>query len=101
MLKTTEERARGLGADISTTSGGRSGGRNVPAITAKGSEARDESVLAIIRENPSVTQREISEILSIGISTVTRATDSLKKKGVLTRAGSTKKGIWVIQESKK
>jgi len=109
MLKTTEAKAKGLDDKVSTAistanegrNGGRNGGRNSIVIPPKGTDARDEQVLALIRENIFITQKEISKALSIGENTVLRAIKSLKEKGILRRAGSTKKGFWVILEDDK
>ena len=97
MLKTTEAKAKGLDGKISSTNGGRNGGRN------GGKEKVDatEVVIGIIKSNPSVTQKEISEISDLTRRQVERAIMKLKKSGVLSREGSTKSGYWALANNEK
>ena len=42
-------------------------------------------LMILLRENESVSQKEISELLSLAPSTITRFVDKLKKEGYLTK----------------
>jgi predicted HTH transcriptional regulator len=91
MLRTTESQSRGLDEGSYTIIDGITDG----ITTLSGAEARDALVLASIRKNPSITQKELSAQLGISESTAQRATSNLKKKGIITRKGSKKSGAWV------
>jgi ATP-dependent DNA helicase RecG len=93
MLKTTEERAKGLDKGVSTTTGGRNGGRN--------GGRKDASVLLVlelIRDNPQITQQEVAEKTGMTRRQVERCFTKLKVAGMVIRVGSSKSGHWSILE---
>jgi ATP-dependent DNA helicase RecG len=53
-------------------------------------------VLAIINENPNITTAELAKLISKTEKTAERNIASLKKKGLIKRAGSKKNGVWEI-----
>jgi predicted HTH transcriptional regulator len=53
-------------------------------------------VLAIVREKPYITAAKLAELISKSEKTALRSLASLKKKGVIQRAGSKKSGYWEI-----
>lgn len=53
-------------------------------------------VLNLIRDNPNVTKPQIAKELHIGKSTVDRAIEFLKGKGLIERIGSNKSGYWKV-----
>jgi len=55
-------------------------------------------IIAIIKNNCLVTQREIALELGVNIRTVERSVKELKEKGVLIKEGSKKKGKWLVIE---
>lgn len=55
-------------------------------------------ILTEIRKNPHITINKLSEILTIGKSTVARATKSLKEKSIIARIGSAKTGYWLLRK---
>lgn len=55
-------------------------------------------VLNLIRDNPNVTKKQIAKELHIGKSTVDRAIESLKAKGLIERIGSNKSGYWKVTD---
>lgn len=55
-------------------------------------------ILTDIRKNPHITINKLSEILTIGKSTVARATKSLKEKSIIARIGSAKTGYWLLRK---
>lgn len=56
---------------------------------------RQKELLSIIKANPKVSYRALSDMLSINQSAVSKHLNSLKKKGVLKRIGGTR-GHWEI-----
>lgn len=59
-------------------------------------EERVEAVLAIIRENPTISRSAIATLLSISESQVRTAIESLRKNEVIKRDGSLRNGKWII-----
>lgn len=55
-------------------------------------------VLNLIRDNPNVTKPQIAKELHIGKSTVDRAIEFLKGKGLIERIGSNKSGYWKAKD---
>lgn len=60
----------------------------------------EKSVIKTILVNSKVTKPQISEMTGLSLSTIDRALFSLKKKGLLARIGSNKKGHWKVSENK-
>lgn len=58
--------------------------------------ATEEKILEAIRENPAITQAQLSEAVGITIDGIRYAVKNLKGKGVLSRSGSRRSGSWVI-----
>ncbi|HHT80753.1 MAG TPA: winged helix-turn-helix transcriptional regulator [Spirochaetales bacterium] len=56
--------------------------------------------MALIRENPSITQRELSEQLVVSLPTIKRAMAPMVEKQVLERKGGKRFGYWEIQGGK-
>jgi Fic family protein len=79
---------------------------NQIAIQENSAEAKDHVhvilnstealVLAIVREKPYITAAKLAELISKSEKTALRSLSSLKKKGVIQRAGSKKSGYWEI-----
>lgn len=59
------------------------------------SEIQDK-IIALIKKNPSITQKEIAKSLEISREKVKYHIAVLKENNVIKREGSTKKGIWKI-----
>lgn len=55
-----------------------------------------DAILQIIRNNPVMTQRDISKGLGISLATVKRVMSRLQKSGKLVRIGSSRNGSWHI-----
>lgn len=58
---------------------------------------KEQKVLLLINENPSVTQNEIKEQLQIARSHVQKIMKTLSDKGIIERVGSKKNGYWQIK----
>lgn len=56
----------------------------------------EKAIIEFIRQNNSITQKELSIQLKVSESTIKRNTNKLKKKGVIDREGSDKNGFWKI-----
>jgi ATP-dependent DNA helicase RecG len=55
-------------------------------------------ILNVLKENSSMSQREVAEKLGITFDTAKEYFNKLKKEGKLKRLGSRKKGIWQVIE---
>lgn len=60
-----------------------------------------EMIMRILRNNPKVTQREVVEKLGISIATVKRIMNSLQRKGIIKRNGSSRNWTWIVLDSLK
>jgi ATP-dependent DNA helicase RecG len=60
----------------------------------KSSEKSSEKILSLIRENPKISAKEISEIIGISSRAVEKNIAKLKEKGFLKRVGPAKGGYW-------
>ena len=58
---------------------------------------KEEKVLALIEENPHITQNEIKEQLKIARSHVQKIMKSLSDREIIARVGSKKSGYWKIK----
>ncbi len=56
-----------------------------------------KQILELIKENSSITQKEMAEQIGMALPTIRKNVQILKNKGILTREGATKKGIWIIK----
>ncbi len=57
---------------------------------------RQQVILNIIKESPSITAKQMSETLSVSPRTVERDLSTLKEKGVLKREGKDNDGFWIM-----
>ena len=69
-------------------SGGISGGIN------GGINETEKQLLALLKQSPSMTNAEIGQALGKSERTITRLLSALKKKEIIRRVGSNKKGYW-------
>ena len=58
-------------------------------------------ILKVIREEPTLSQKKIADIIGEKHSTVKYYMESMKKSGVIKREGSSQKGKWLILETTK
>lgn len=59
-------------------------------------ETTQEKIINLIKENPSITQVEMSKALNLTRDGISYNIKILKEKGIIERVGSTKNGIWKI-----
>ena len=57
---------------------------------------RQKKIVNLIIQQPSVTAKHMSEILSVSSRTVERELSTLKDKGVLMREGKDNDGVWLV-----
>lgn len=57
---------------------------------------RQQKILNLIKESPTITGKQMSEILSVSQRTVERDLSALKKIGVLKREGKDNSGVWIV-----
>jgi ATP-dependent DNA helicase RecG len=60
----------------------------------KGSEKSSEKIIRLIKENLSISAREIADKVGLLSRTVEKHLSKLKEKGVLKRVGPDKGGHW-------
>ena len=61
---------------------------------------RERALLRQLRRSPSLTRRELAEIMQCSESTIKRMLQNLAESKLITRIGSRKTGEWVINDSK-
>ena len=61
---------------------------------------RQQKILNLIKESPTITGRQMSETLSVSQRTIERDLSTLQKKGVLKHEGKDNDGVWVVLEKK-
>ena len=59
---------------------------------------RQQEILNLINESPTITGRQMSETLSVSQRTIERDLSVLQKVGALKREGKDNDGKWVISE---
>ena len=57
---------------------------------------RQQKILNLIKESPTITGRQMSEMLSVSQRTIERDLSAMQKIGVLKREGKDNDGMWVI-----
>lgn len=57
---------------------------------------RQEKILSLIKESPTITGKQMSEILSVSQRTIERDLSAMRKKGVLKHEGKDNDGGWVL-----
>ena len=57
---------------------------------------RQQKILNLIKESPTISAKQMSETLSVTTRTIERDLSLMKKAGVLKREGKDNDGVWVI-----
>ena len=55
-----------------------------------------EKILAAVKENPSITQKELQQKTGLSLRTIKRMTVELQQSGKLARIGSNRSGTWKV-----
>ena len=58
---------------------------------------RRKQILDEIRNNPNITQVQLSKIMSIGLTAIENNIRYLKENGYIERVGSNKTGYWNVK----
>ena len=61
-------------------------------------ETTQEKIINLIKKNPGITQVEMAKALDLTRDGISYNIKALKEKGIIERVGSTKNGIWKINE---
>ena len=72
-------------------------GVNVGDMSEIKTSERQKEIINLIRKSPTITAKEMSEILSVTSRTIERDISSLKAMGILSRKGSDNDGEWILQ----
>ena len=62
---------------------------------------RQQVILTLIKELPSITAKQMSETLSVSQRTIERDLSTLKEKGILKREGKDNDGAWMMYAASK
>ena len=71
-------------------------GDNVGDVSEIKLTERQQKIINLIRQSPSVTAKQMSETLSVSSRTIERDLSALKEAGELMRDGQDNDGVWVI-----
>ena len=55
-----------------------------------------QKVMNLTKESPTITGRQMSEILSVSQRTIERDLSTLQKKGILKHEGKDNDGLWIV-----
>lgn len=58
--------------------------------------AKQTALLDLLKQNPTISRKDIAEKLGINESAIQKRLDSLRKKGILQRIGPDRGGHWEI-----
>ena len=75
-------------------------GDNVGDMSETKLTDRQQIILNLIKESPTITGKQMSEILSVSQRTIERDLAALQKIGVLKREGKDNDGVWMVLEKK-
>lgn len=59
---------------------------------------RQQVIISLIKDSPSITAKQMSETLSVSQRTIERDLSTLKERGVLKREGKDNDGKWTIKQ---
>ena len=60
---------------------------------------RQQKILNLIKESPTISAKQMSETLSVSPRTIERDLSLMKEVGILRRDGKDNDGVWVVIES--
>ena len=73
-------------------------GDNVGDVSVTKLTERQQKIINLIKESPTISAKQMSEILSVTTRTVERDLSLMKKTGVLKREGKDNNGVWIVFE---
>ena len=77
---------------------GGDGGVNVGDVSEIKLSDRQQIIVSIIRSNPTVSAKQMTETLSMTSRTIERDLAVMQKAGVIRHEGKDNAGVWVILE---
>ena len=84
--------------DVSKTNVGDVSKTNVGDVSEIKLSDRQQIIVSIIRSNPTVSAKQMSETLSVTSRTIERDLALMQIAGIIRHEGSDKTGVWVILE---
>lgn len=63
-------------------------------------DTSDNKILSLMKENAGISVSEISRLVGLGTTTITKRIRCLKEEGVVERKGSKKTGQWIVKRKK-
>ena len=69
---------------------------NVGDVSETKLTERQQKILNLIKESPTITGKQMSETLSVSQRTIERDLSALQKIGVLKREGKDNDGLWIV-----
>ena len=57
---------------------------------------RQRKILNLIKESPTITSKQMSEILSVSQRTIERDLSAMQKMGIIKHEGKDNAGVWVV-----
>ena len=77
-------------------------GTNVPNVGINAPKVklsdRQRIIISVIKANPFVTAKQLSETLSVALRTIERDLSVMQKAHIIRHEGSNKTGVWVVLE---
>lgn len=71
--------------------------RGLAKTTAKRIDSHDGKILELMKENSNINVSEISRLVGLGTTTVTKRIHHMKEEGIVDRKGSKKTGQWIVK----
>lgn len=75
-------------------------GENVGNLSVIELTDKQQKIIEIITQDPTITATQMSVILSVVKRTVERELSTLRQKGIISREGSARNGRWIVNISK-
>lgn len=60
-------------------------------------DENDDKILGLMKENANISVSEISRLVGLGTTTITKRIHRLKEEGIVERKGSKKAGQWIVK----
>ena len=71
--------------------------RGLAKTAAKMIDSHDGKILELMKENSNINVSEISRLVGLGTTTVTKRIHHMKEEGIVDRKGSKKTGQWLVK----
>lgn len=64
----------------------------------KGEETREALVISLIKDDPKISMSKMAEQTGYSAKQIEKTIDKLKARGIVSRSGADKGGVWIINE---